>query len=170
MKKFSFLSATVLVSAITVVLFVACQKEQVATPEEQAVPASEGAVRGIAGGGPFSGSVNSSYAAALADNFNKKFGRDDDNMSQSVAFNAKDLIGFINNLQTKYKSDIIYINFGVYGKGAKPVNAKDWGRLTVFLTGNKIGSTGGRRNDGVNEEEESDQYLNHAQLFPPTGN
>ena len=169
MKRFSFLPASVLLFAITAVLFVSCQKEQSVAPTEPEAAASEGVVKGIAGGGSYAGSIKPSYAASLAANYVRKFG-DDDDQTQSVAFSAKDLIAFINGLQAKYKSDIIYVNFGVYGRGAAPVNGKDWGRLTVFFTGNKIPSpVSSRRNDGVVDElldDVLDEFLNHGGLVP----
>jgi hypothetical protein len=166
MKKFSFHTTLLLVSMV-VVIFSSCQKEQAAvTPEAEVV---EGRGVAAAGVGPYSGSINSNYAQSLAANYYKKYGSDDKS-SQSVAFSAKDLIAFINSLKTKYKSDIIYVNFGVYGKGAAPVSAKDYGRLTVFFTGNNMpGSTaGGRRSDGAADDlNYTDQFLNHGGLCCP---
>ena len=70
------------------------------------------------------------------------------------------------DMRRKYKSDKIYVNFGMYGKGANPVNSKDWGRLTVFFTGNKTptSSNGGRKTDGASDG--FDEFLNHGQLTP----
>lgn len=171
MKKFSFISATVVMAA-AVVLLVSCQKDQVSTTDDSQnnniVSGSEGAVVGSAGIGRYAGSIPSSYAVSLASNYSKKYG-DDDTQAQSVAFSAKDLIAFIQGLQTKYKSDVIYVNFGVYGKGAVPVSSKDWGKLTVFFTGNKIpgnSSNGTRRDDDTNLTPDPDQFLNHGQIFP----
>lgn len=159
MKKLVFLLGTIM---LVTVLFSSCQKEQAASTEDTAA-ASERVV-GVAGNGPYEGSINSSYAASLAANYAKKYG-DDEDQSQKVAFKAKDLIAFITGLQAKHKSDIIYINFGVYGKGAAPVKSKDYGRLTVFLTGNNMpAATYGRRNDGILED--LDQFLNHADILP----
>lgn len=166
MKKFSFFPASVFLSAVLVVLFISCQKEQKPVSNDTNTPASEGVVKGVAGGS-YSGSVSQSYVASLAANYTKKYG-DDNNQTQSVAFSANDLIAYINGLKTKYKSDIIYVNFGVYGKGADPVSSKDWGRLTVFFTGNKMpGSSNNHSNDGFNDPTApSDDYLNHGQLTP----
>ena len=165
MKKFSVLPGLLLTASVVVVLFISCQKEQTATPEEVVTPSSEKVV-GVAGGGSYAGSIKPSYAAALAANYMKKFGTDDD-QTQSVAFSAKDLVAFINGLKAKYKSDIIYVNFGVYGRGALPVNSKDYGRLTVFFTGDKISATrGSSRTDGIEDDSVSDEFLNHGSMFP----
>jgi len=123
---------------------------------------------GVSGSGAYAGSIKPSYASALAANYIKQYGSDD-NQTQSVAFSAKDLIAFLNGLQTKYKSDIIYVNFGVYGKGALPVNSKDYGRLTVFFTGNKIPApTSSLHNNGIldNLDDVLDEFLNHGSMLP----
>lgn len=166
MKKFSILSATLMVG-VALALVVSCQKESSATTQNDAtVVASEGRVAATAGVGPYAGSIQSTYAASLADNFAKKF----DGQSQAVAFKAKDLISFLTNLQNKYKSDVIYVNFGVYGRGAAPVDSKDYGKLTVFFSGNKTGSEGNKRTDdgptNPNDPSNNDQYLNHGGIWP----
>lgn len=163
MKKFSFLSAAIMISSVAVVLFISCQKEQTAVADQE-TSSERVSVNGSNGSGSYAGSVNQSYADALAANYIKKFG-DDDKQSQSVAFNAKDLISFLQGLQTKYKSDVIYVNFGLYGKGAPAVNPKNNGRLTVFFTGNKPQYSSGRRQDGT--DDGGDDYLNHGELSPP---
>ncbi len=163
MKKFSFLT----VAALAALMLVSCKKEQAAADET--ATASSGSdnvtISGVAGSGPYAGSINASYAASLAANYAKKY--DDSNQPQYVEFDAKDLVEFINNLRAKYKSDKIYVNFGVYGKGALPVNSKDYGRLTVFFTGNKIPApyTNGKKTDGLLDST-LDEFLNHGDLIP----
>jgi hypothetical protein len=167
MKKFSFRSASSMI-IVAVALFLSCQKEQGSVAVDPVTGAtSEQVTIGKDGSGPLAGAIQSSYAAALAENYQKRYGNDD-KQSQSVAFSAKDLIKFINTLQTKYKSDIIYVNFGVYGKGAAPVNAKDYGRLTVFFTGNNMpGLSATVRRDGVGDPDtEGGQFLNHGGIAP----
>jgi len=159
MKKLVFLLGTIM---LVTVLFSSCQKEQAAATEDTAATSER--VVGVAGNGPYEGSINPGYAASLVMNYAKKYGNDDQ-QSLRVEFKAKDLIAFINGLQTKYKSDIVYVNFGVYGKGALPVNPKDYGRLTVFFTGNKIPAPSTtRRNDGLGDP--LDEFLNHGGIYP----
>lgn len=158
MKKLVFLFGTIM---LVTVLFSSCQKEQAAVAEDTAATSER--VVGVAGSGPYQGSINAGYAASLAANYAKKFG--DDDQTLRVEFKAKDLIAFINGMQAKYKSDIVYVNFGVYGRGAQPVNPKDYGRLTVFFTGNKIPAPSStRRNDGIGDP--LDEFLNHGGLVP----
>ncbi len=158
MKKLVFLFGTIM---LVTVLFISCQKEQ--TPATEDTAATSERVVGVAGTGPYEGSINAGYATSLAANYAKKFG--DDGQTLRVEFKAKDLIAFINGMQAKYKSDIVYVNFGVYGRGAQPINPKDYGRLTVFFTGNKIPAPSTtRRNDGIGDP--LDEFLNHGQIYP----
>lgn len=169
MKKFSFLSAAILLSSIVVVLLISCQKEQNTVSIEPEASATEEKVNIVAlsGTGPYSGSIKPSYASSLAANYTRKYGSSE-GQAQYVAFSAKDLVAFINGLRTKNKSDIIYVNFGVYGRGALPVNSKDYGRLTVFFTGNKIGGLNDLKNNGIAADDVStnDEFLNHGTLYP----
>lgn len=159
MKKLVFLFGTIM---LVTVLFSSCQKEQAAATEDTTATSDERVV-GTAGSGPYAGSINAGYAASLAANYAKKFGNDDQTLR--VEFKAKDLIAFINGMQAKYKSDIVYVNFGVYGRGAQPANPKDYGRLTVFFTGNRIPApSAARRNDGIGDP--LDEFLNHGGLVP----
>lgn len=158
MKKLVFLFGTIM---LVTVLFSSCQKEQVTATEE--TTANSERVVGVAGTGPYEGSINAGYAASLAANYAKKFGGDDQTVR--VEFKAKDLIAFINGMQAKYKSDIVYVNFGVYGKGAQPSNPKDYGRLTVFFTGNRIPAPSSNlRANGIGDP--LDEFLNHGGLVP----
>ncbi len=158
-------SVFVLFMVSMMMLLTACQKEQSTTTAESNAVTSENVVSGVVANGSFEGSIAPSYAAALAYNYNKKYDDDDDNITQYVAFDANALKAFITNLQTKYKSKIVYVNFGVYGKGAPAPKGKDNGRLTVFFTGDKIASpvSGGRRN-GI--ADATDEFLNHGNVLP----
>jgi hypothetical protein len=164
MKKFSFISNAVLLGAVVTFLFLACQKEQNAVSDDQVTTSENVRSVGVTGGGSFAGSIDGSYAAALQNNFAKKY--DEDNQTLKVAFSAKELLAFINSLQTKYNSDIIYVNFGVYGKGAFAPNPKDNGRLTVFFTGNNINNSSGNTRTTGMDASSSDQRLNHGEIFP----
>jgi hypothetical protein len=160
MKKFSIVTSALLLFAVIGLLFMACQKEQAAVTTDEANSENTN-IKRTAGSGGFQGSIDGSYAASLARNFEKKY--DEDNQVLRVAFSAKDLAAFIAGLQTKQSSDIIYVNFGVYGKGAPAPNPKNNGRMTVFFTGNNLQrSTGNQRTDGTT----SDESLNHGDLLP----
>ncbi len=166
MKKISFISSVLLLVLVVTFLFVGCQKESAVAEETTTADAESVAIKSEAGNGSFAGSIDNSYAEALQKNFTTKYNGKDQTLQ--VAFSAKDLAGFISNLQKKNKADIIYVNFGVYGKGAPAPKWTDNGRLTVFFTGNnnkKKNSGNVRTNDDDNSEKES-QSLNHGEMFP----
>jgi hypothetical protein len=165
MKKFFSFPAKLAFAAILLIGFASCQKDQAATTTDDASNSgTESRVVGTAGAGTWAGSIPPDYAAALAANYADKY--DDRNQTQYVAFSIKDLSEFLSNLKAKYKSDLVYVNFGVYGKGAKPVDGKDWGRLTVFLTGNKIPApSSSKKTDGLIDDL-LDEFLNHGQIYP----
>ena len=162
MKTNSFIGSVLLLSIIVACLFLACQKEQntVATATDGGSGERTNTI-GVAGTGTFQGTIDASYAAALKANYLQKYG--EDHQTLQVAFSAKDLAAFIQLLQTKHKSDIIYVNFGVYGQGAPAPTSKDKGRMTVFFTGNNISKPSGNvHTDGSDGAE----YLNHGQIYP----
>ncbi len=162
MKKIFSTSSIILSAIMAMVFLAACQKDQGAVSKETAAASSENVVVGVAG--TEGQGVTPSYAGALAYNYAKKY--NEDNQAQYVVFDAATLSKFIANLQSKYGSTKIYVNFGVYGKGAPAVNSKDNGRLTVFFTGDKIPApTTGRRNDGI-VTDVVDEFLNHGGLVP----
>ena len=164
MKKFSLIGSSALFALVITFLFMACQKEQSQSTTDVPSGSESAVIHGGAVNGPFEGSINSSYAASLQQNFAKKY--DDDDQTLRVAFSAKDLSAFIASLQKKYQSDIIYVNFGLYGKGAPAPDPKDNGRMTVFFTGNNMPTTsaGAPRGNGV--DASSDDYLNHGNIYP----
>lgn len=162
MKKFSTISGALLSAVMVIVVFAACQKEQSPVSENStaAVSSEQIQINGVAGS--YGEGVTPSYAGALAANYARKY--DDDNQAQYVVFDAATLSKFIATLQTKYGSKKIYVNFGVYGKGAPAANSRDNGRLTVFFTGDKIPAPSSwRGNSGI---EDTDEFLNHGQIYP----
>ena len=162
MKNNSFIGSVLLLSVIVACLFLACQKEQ-----NTVAPATDGGsgertnIIGVAGNGTFQGSIDGSYAAALKANYVEKY--PGEKQTLRVAFSVKDLAAFISLLQKKNNSDIIYVNFGVYGDGAHALHSSDDGRMTVFFTGNNISKPSGAiKTDGSDGAE----YLNHGGLVP----
>ena len=163
MKKFSIHLNVILVALVVVFVFIACQKEQTAVTDETAIVTENNHIMGTSGFGSFEGSVSQTFADALAKNYSKEY--DDKNQTQYVVFSAKDVDAFIKNHYANPQStDMLYVNFGVYGKGALATNAKDNGRLTVFFTANKPKTTGNNRRFGL--DDPFDEYLNHGGLVP----
>lgn len=162
MKKFEMMKRPLLIAAMVAFGFIGCQKEEVVadatvTPNEATV------INGTSTNGRFKGSIERSYADALAYNFAEKF--DNNNQTLQVAFSEAELTAFIASLKTRFKSDIIYVNFGLYGKGAAPLDPKDNGRMTVFFTGNNMPKNGSKVK-GFAIEGDADEFLNHGQIFP----
>ena len=164
MKKFSTISGALLSAVMVIVVFAACQKEQAPVSQETAaVPSDETRIVGVAGSQ--GQGVSPTYAAALAANYADKY-NDNGRQSQYVVFDAAALSKFITNLQTKYGSTKIYVNFGVYGKGAQALNSKNNGKLTVFFTGDKIPTPSSRRSTNGLLDDVLDEFLNHGEIFP----
>ena len=164
MKKFSFVGSSAFFVLVIAFLFMACQKEQSPVATDTPSGSESAIINGGGANGPFQGSISSSYAASLQKNFAEKY--NDNNQTLRVAFSAKDLSAFIASLQKKYQSDIIYVNFGVYGIGATAPDPKDDGRMTVFFTGNNLpkSSAADARGNGLNAS--TDDYLNHGNIYP----
>ncbi len=166
MKKFSTIRGALLL-VLMIMVFTACQKEQTTTTVSQetasvGAPSDETRLVGVAGSE--GQGISPTYAGALAYNYSRKY--DDDNQSQYVVFDAATLSKFIATLQNKYGSKKIYVNFGVYGKGAPALNSKDNGRLTVFFTGDKIPAPLGRRGTDGLLDILDDEFLNHGSVWP----
>ncbi len=165
MKKFSFISSVLLLTAVVVFLLIGCQKETSSSEEPTSVTSDNTPIKAVASGGNYAGTISNNYADALRKNYISKFSDDDNDrkLALQVAFSAKDLAAFISALQAKNNADIIYVNFGVYGRGAPALDSKNNGRLTVFFTGNSNLSV---KTNGVSDAQSDEQSLNHGQIFP----
>lgn len=166
MKKFTVKSTALYLVLVVPLLLAGCQKDQSAVANESNTGSEATVINGISSNGQqFAGTISSSYADALQNNFKKEYR--DKNQSYQIAFNAKELTDFLLMLQTKDKSDVIYVNFGLYGNGAPAPNPKDEGRMTVFFTGNNnVKSKSNPQSNGSPSDQDGSDYLNHGQLFP----
>jgi hypothetical protein len=169
MKKFSFLSIALLL-LMAAFSFSACQKDQSPVADQTTGNSVAGETNSISavqgyGASTFAGSIAPTYAESLAANYADKY--DDRDQAQYVEFSSKDLAGFIANMRAR-GSTSIFVNFGVYGKGAKPDQSKDWGRLTVFFTGQKptIKSPSSDRRNFAVQDLSTDDFLNHGTIYP----
>jgi hypothetical protein len=96
-----------------VLTFSACQKEQ----EEATDPAventfDEGNISGQATANNISGLITRDAAERMAKKFNETYKTS--NASQYVAFSTKDLGNYMDLIRKKYKSDSVYVSFGIY--------------------------------------------------------
>jgi hypothetical protein len=162
MKKNLPTGGMLLSAVMVMVIFCACQKDQSPVSQETAATSSEEAhIVGVSGS--LGEGITPSYAGSLASNYNKKY-NEEGSQAQYVVFDAAVLSKFIANLQSKYGATKIFVNFGVYGKGASAPNSKDDGRLTVFFTGDKIPAPSSRR--GNDAAATTDEFLNHGNIYP----
>jgi hypothetical protein len=159
MKKFSFLSSVFLLVMVIAFLFIGCQKESAVSEEEPKVTSSENVTINNNVAGSLPGSIDRNYADALQNNFKERYSGK--NQTLKVSFSAKDLISFITNLQKSNNTDVIYVNFGVYGKGAPAPDWKNNGRMTVFFSGNSNKNSGAIKTNDI-DDGPKDAYLNHG--------
>ena len=136
MKKYSLKRSPLLIGTLVALLFMACQKEQSSAGTDSAATMQANGVTLVSGNGVFAGTIDASYADALAKNFATRYNKP--NQTLRIAFSSKDLISFLQTLQSKQKSNTIYVNFGLYGGAAPAPDSKDDGRMTVFFTGNNL--------------------------------
>ncbi len=157
MKKIPLIGNIALILLLAVCL-VACQKQQDATVQAT----DENIIQNAAGTGTPSGNIDRDDAEDLAESF-KKSGTGG---TEYVAFKIKDLQLFLNNIQTKYKSDVVYVNLGVYTEKTAP-SKNLVGRTTVFFSGNnKKKSLGGIVKTNDLADLDFSDYLNHGQIYP----
>lgn len=151
--------------AAVATLFVACQKEQNGLSKENETASANENVNGVAvNAKDISGLITSDAADEMRDEFLKKYGK---NSTQYVAFSAKDLANYLALVTKKYKSDSIYVNFGVYNKKTATSKANE-GKLTIFFMGkNQNTKTGNIKTQAVDEgDDTSSNYLNHGGIYP----
>ncbi len=158
MKKIHLLSGFLML-VVTTTLFVACHKEQNGiAPEKKSTnrTTDNETVNGVAvNGDGIYGFITSSDAEKMRSAYLKA----NPNGTQYVSFQMKDLEGFLNVLKSKYKSDVVYVNFGVYDSQTGP--GKE-GKTTVFFSGNdKTTQTGGAVTNAADPT-----YLNHGGIYP----
>ncbi len=162
MKKISFSVSMLFLAATVAFLFIACQKEQAPAAEENTATESNNIV-GVSGGA-IPGLITNSSADALRTTYLKQAAKGE---TEYIQFEIKDLLDYIKAMKTKYNSDEIYVNFGVYDANTVPNGNKSYiGRKTVFFSVNNKKKSGG--NIVVNDigDPEGPNELNHGTIFP----
>jgi hypothetical protein len=146
---------------------IACSKDDNETAKLQSQSdAAELSVRGNAAGA-INGLISREAAERMQEAFEKKYSSA--NGTEYVAFSVKDLDNYMQQLKAKYKSDSVYVSFGVYDEKTA-VNKKDIGRITVFFLGKNNNAT---KNGNIRGQEVLDDgtgtgsnYLNHGTIWP----
>lgn len=126
---------------------------------------NELSVRGNAAA-PINGLISEDAAERMQEAFAKKY--KSANSTDYVAFSIKDIDNYVQQLKAKYKSDSIYVSFGVYDEKTA-VNKKDIGRITVFFLGknnNSVKKGDIRGQDVLLDDGTGSNYLNHGSIWP----
>ena len=163
MKKFSFSVSMLFLATTVAFLFMACQKEQTpATAEETAATESNNIV-GVSGGA-IPGLISTSSADASRAAYLKQA---DKGETEYIEFEIKDLLEYLKAMKAKYKSDAVYVNFGVYDSKTVPNGNKSYvGRKTVFFSVNNKKKSGGNIVVNDDGDPEGPNELNHGTIWP----
>jgi hypothetical protein len=169
MKKFSVISSFLLLSAVVTFLFIGCQKESAAVDEQTtATDGESSAIKGVSGGSASAihGLISESDAVMMAAEYAKSNPK---GRTTHVSYATKDLIAFLKTLNSKYKSDSVYVTFGIYNKKTAHTPGQV-GRTTVFFMGNNGGGIGSKsvKTNGISiSDEVSSNYMNQGGMAPP---
>ncbi len=152
--------------AIASITLVSCQKaqEEVMDPTvENAV--DEGNITGQAAGNTIRGLISKEAAERMGEKFNETYKTK--NASQYIAFSTKDLRNYMDLLKRKYKSDSVYVSFGVYDEKTA-VKKSDIGRVTVFFMGKNMNTkTGNIKSQAADDVmDDGSNYFNHGSIWP----
>lgn len=168
MKKYftmKFLGVLLIAAAVS-----SCQKDQGENSLTQTSSAQEeGSVSGQAvAANNISGLISEASGEELRENYHNKNARSG-NETEYVAFSVKDLSNYLALIRSKYKSDSIYVSFGVYTEKTA-VSKKDIGRTTIFFMGkNNVSKAGKIRSQDDTEDDGTgfgSNYLNHGTIYP----
>lgn len=168
MKKYftmKFLGILLVAAAVS-----SCQKDQGETSLTQTSSTrEEGSVSGQAvAANNISGLISEESGEGLRENYHSKNARSG-NETEYVAFSVKDLSNYLALIRSKYKSDSVYVSFGVYDEKTA-VKKRDIGRTTIFFMGKNNVSKAGkiRSQDDVLDDGTGNgsNYLNHGNIYP----
>lgn len=164
MKKFSFSVSMFALAATVAILFVACQKEQApATAQTDAAATESNVIVGV-NGGAIPGLISTSSADALRAAYIKLAG---EKGTQYIKFDIDDVIAYLKAMKSKYKSDAVYVNFGIYDANTVPNGKTEYiGRQTVFFSVNNNKKSGGNIIVNGDGDDEGPNELNHGQIYP----
>ncbi len=165
MKKNHLLSGFLML-AVVATLFVACQKEQngVSTENGNNSANVNESVSGVATNG---GNIAGMISGGDAEDMHEAYVKANPGKTQYVKFQVKDLQAFLSVLKSKYKSDAVYVNFGVYNS-QNATSRANVGKVTVFFSGDDNRKKSGtvKTNDINAADDTATDYLNHGGIWP----
>jgi hypothetical protein len=166
MKKISFLSSVFLLVVVVTFLFIGCQKESAVSEEETTIATSSDAEKITAtvnGTQEIIGLVSKDDAEKMAEAFAK---RHPEVITKSVGYSTKNMIAFLSTLLVKYKSDSVFVYYGLYDKETAP-KPSYIGKSTIFFMGKNKGKKASGNIQLLEDEttEKSSNYLNRGEVF-----
>ena len=167
MKK--YFTIKILGTLLIAMAITSCQKDQTETEMTQSSNSNdEMSIRGNAvAAADISGLISQESAERMRENFDRSY--KSHNKTEYVAFSVKDISNYMHQLKSKYKSDSVYVSFGVYDEKTA-VNKKDAGRITIFFMGkNKVSLKGNiKSQDEVIDDGtgSGSNYFNHGTIWP----
>ena len=165
MKKYFNIRLLTIYIGLASLTLVSCQKAQEeATDPKVENAVDEGNISAQAAGNTIRGLISKEAAEQMSKNFNETY--KSANTSQYVAFSIKDLGNYLDQLKRSYKSDSVYVSFGVYDEKTA-VNKSDIGRVTVFFMGkNRNTKTGNINSQATDDLDDGSNYFNHGTIWP----
>ena len=167
MKKLSLLSNLAIILGFAT-LILSCQKQQDAVKTTTTTTSTDAAViRNVSGDGSplYHGQITLSDASELVNTY-KKSNTGNGPTTEYVSFSIADLQAYLDAIKANYKSDIIYVNFGVYDQNTAP-DPSLIGRTTCFFSGNNNNTNTHHDNHvGFGISVTSNALMNHGNVYP----
>jgi hypothetical protein len=165
MKKYFNNKMLIITSLAIAVTLSACQKDQDVTDPTVENKFDEGNISAQAANNTIRGLISREAAERMGEKFNETYKAE--NASKYVAFSIKDLGNYLDQLKRNYKSDSVYVSFGIYDEKTA-VKKSDVGRVTVFFMGkNRNTKTGNIRSQAAEDVlDDGSNYFNHGTIWP----
>ena len=144
----------------------ACQKSQEESTDPTVENAfNEGKISAQAANTTIRGLISKEAAERMREKFNETY--KSTSTSQYVAFSIKDLGNYLDQLKRSYKSDSVYVSFGIYDEKTAVKNT-DIGRVTVFFMGKNMNTkTGNIKSQAADDViDDGSNYFNHGSIWP----
>lgn len=158
--KIQLIAVTLLIASFSLS---SCQKEQESADEPSSINDAVKISSQEVNATNIRGLISKETAENMSQTFNQTFKTA--NSTEYVAFGLNDMDNYLQMLKAKYKSDSVYVSFGVYNEKTA-VNKKDIGRITVFFMGKNNNTASGNIRSQDDLGDGSSNYLNHGSIWP----